>query len=219
MQKSILCFLVLVTAAVWSWDPALDTARNVDYLSDWEKDVIFEMNKVRTDPVRYANEVLKPLLSIYRGKIAHWPDQIPIETYEGARALNELIRELEARTTRLAPLRPSKGMSRAADDHARDQGRTGGLGHDGSDRSTPFQRMNRYGAWQGTAGENIEYGSSNGAQSVIFLLIDDGVRDRGHRKNILNPRFLVAGVATGSHPVYDTVTVTTFATGYQERSD
>lgn len=219
MKKIVFCVIALVGAALWAWDPALDTARTVDYLSDWEKDVIFEMNKVRNNPVRYANEVLRPLVRLYRGKIAHWPDQIPIETIEGVRALNEAIRELENLRGGLEPIRPSRGMSLAARDHARDQSRTGALGHDGADGSDPFKRMNRYGNWTGSAGENIEYGSSNGAQSVIFLLIDDGVPDRGHRKNILNGRFRVAGVATENHPVYETVTVTTFASGYRERSD
>jgi hypothetical protein len=40
---------------VANWDIAiLDTAANVDYLTGIEKDVILEMNKVRTDPKKYA---------------------------------------------------------------------------------------------------------------------------------------------------------------------
>jgi len=214
--KNLMILFVFTTSTLGAWDASLDTAREVDYLNDWEKDVIFEMNKVRHDPKRYAQEVLKPLVAYYRGSILNWPGQVPLQTQEGVRALNELIRELERLPGGLPLLNPSQGMSLGAKDHARDQSRTGQVGHYGSDRSDPFKRLNRYGSWLGTAGENIEYGSANGQQSVIFLLIDDGVRDRGHRKNILNARFLVAGVATASHPVYRTVTVTTFAQGFQD---
>jgi len=38
-------------------------------------------------------------------------------------------------------------------------------------------------------GENIQYGNSEIRYAVIDLLIDNGVSDRGHRKNILNPNY------------------------------
>lgn len=218
MKRGIFMILLVGTASVYAWDPSLDTARGVDYLSEWEKDVILEMNKVRSDPRRYVEEVLRPLRDLYRGRLLDWPGQTPLQTQEGRAALEELIRELERSTTSLDSLVPSPGMSRAARDHVRDQGRTGRVGHDGSDRSDPFQRLTRYGQWEGAAAENIEYGARSGSQSVIFLLIDDGVRGRGHRRNILNPRLRVAGVATGPHSVYGTMTVTTFAQRYRERT-
>ena len=37
---------------------------------------------------------------------------------------------------------------------------------------------------------------------LLQLLIDDGVEDRGHRRALLDPRFRVVGVATGSHSVF-----------------
>lgn len=38
-------------------------------------------------------------------------------------------------------------------------------------------------------GENIQYGNSEVRNAVIDLLIDNGVPERGHRKNILNSEY------------------------------
>lgn len=43
-------------------------------------------------------------------------------------------------------------------------------------------------------GENIQYGNKYARYAVIDLLIDHGVSDRGHRKNILNPNYKEFGV-------------------------
>ena len=49
-------------------------------------------------------------------------------------------------------------MAKACQDHCKDTGEIGTTGHFGSDLSTPFSRMNRYGSWAGGAAENISYG-------------------------------------------------------------
>ena len=75
-------------------------------------------------------------------------------------------------------------------------------------------RVERYGQWQSTIAENIAYGAKTARQIVVYLLIDDGVRDRGHRKNMLNPGFRMVGVATGTHPEYGIMSVMNFAGGF-----
>lgn len=45
-----------------------------------------------------------------------------------------------------------------------------------------------------TNAENIQYGNESARYAVIDLLIDHGVADRGHRKNLLNPIFRYFGV-------------------------
>jgi len=199
-----------------NWDIAtLDTAANADYLTDIEKDVILEMNKVRTDPKKYAELYIQPRLRYYNGKNYSVPEQITIMTSEGASAVNICITAL-SRANSAGVLVPELGLSRAAKDHVTDQSRTGQTGHDGSDRSTPKIRMERYGSFARsfTLGENIAYGTDKGRDIVIDLLVDDGVPSRGHRINIMNKAFTQTGVAFGTHTQYRTSCTITYADGY-----
>jgi len=183
-------------------------------LSPLELRVIAEMNKVRTQPTSYL-----PLLNNWKqrfcGNQVKLSQQVFLRTIEGVNAVNEAIDFLQS-VCPLPPCKLSLGMSQAARDHVRDQGETGNIGHSGGDGSTPFIRLNRYGRWQITAGENITYGVAQADKIIMQLMIDDGVRDRGHRNNIFNSTFQVAGVAFGYHVQYQNMCVITYAGGYKE---
>lgn len=198
----------------------LDTAANVDYLSDVERDVVLHLNMARSNPARYAREFIEPMLDYFNGSLYREPDSpanfAGIRTQEGTAAVVEAVRVLQ-RQDPLPLLYPSRGMSLGALDHARDQGQTGDVGHQGSDRSWPADRVNRHGRWQRTVGENIAYGPDSGREIVVQLIVDDGVPDRGHRVNIYSEDFGVVGVALGSHPRYGTVSVMTLAGDFREQ--
>jgi hypothetical protein len=51
---------------------------------------------------------------------------------------------------------------------------------------------------------------------VLALIVDDGVRGRGHRKNIFNPTYNMAGAAYGSHARFGSVCSIDFASDYAE---
>jgi hypothetical protein len=51
---------------------------------------------------------------------------------------------------------------------------------------------------------------------VIDLIVDDGVKDRGHRHNIFDPLAKVVGVACGRHDTYGYMCVMDFAGAYVE---
>ena len=185
------------------------------YLSPLETQVLDELNRVRANPKAYA-DTLAAMRQYYRGRLLELPGQVPLMTVEGPAALDGAVRALRAGkpASRFAP---SPGMSRAARGHADDIGPRGATSHTGKNGSDPFRRLQCCGSWEGSAGENIQYGGRNAREVVAQLLIDDGVPSRGHRKNILEPAFRVVGIGCGKHARFRSVCVIDFAAGYKEK--
>ncbi|MDR0234246.1 MAG: CAP domain-containing protein [Zoogloeaceae bacterium] len=215
----LLFLLVLVCSTARAWDiSALDTARNVDYLTPAEKDVILEMNKARSDPGRYAEEYLKPRLQWFGGPFGNNAYLAPgatvyTTTTEGRNGLQSCIDDLSRRPG-VPPLMPMRGLSLASRDHVMDTGPRGLTGHTGADGSSMNQRIERYGTWGVGAAENIDYGHNTGREIVIALLIDDGVPSRGHRTNIMDGAYRFVGTSIGSHRGYTYMCVTNYAGEY-----
>ena len=182
-----------------------------------EKQVVLEMSKVRLHPREYAHW-LRTQVQYFEGDLWRLPDHIPIQTEEGAAALEELIAVLE-RSLSLGPLSWNGGLSRAAGHLVREQGPTGQTGHKGPTGSTLQSRTLKYGLFQSLIGEVINYGLEQPRWTVVQLLIDDGVPGRGHRNAILNPAFHLAGAAIGPHAVYGEMTVVDLADGFLENPD
>lgn len=190
---------------------------SMSYLSELEKQVVRELNTVRRNPKGYAKH-LAAMKKYFNGKIMNIPgEDASIMTNEGVSAVNECY-DFLMNAEPIDTLRPSQGLSQAAEDHVDDQGPSGDTGHDGSDGSSPFDRIERYGQWLSTAGENIDYGNDEARRIVLSLLIDDGVASRGHRDNIFNSAFKVVGVACGPHKKYRNMCVMNFAGGFKKKS-
>ncbi len=207
--------LDVTTLADFQEEKKISSPSDIPYLTALEKGVVDEYNLARTNPKKYA-EFLAEYKKYYNGPYRDIPGEIRIVTNEGLEAVDEAIRFLQSASP-CPPLSPSRGMSKAAKDHVNDIGPKSIVGHLGSDRSTPFIRMNRYGTWQKTAGENISFGKRSAREIVIQLIIDDGVPSRGHRKNIFNCKFNRIGVAFGPHGRYGSMCVQTLAGEYIEK--
>jgi uncharacterized protein YkwD len=227
MQKKLLIVFISTALLIFSaeiilasgnksWNiPELNTAYHVNYLTDNEKAVVLEINKLRTNPAAYAEEYLVPMLNMYKGKILYMPGNDPILTKEGVVALREAIRDLK-NSKPVHPLLPDIRLTKASRDHQQEQSRTGQIGHRGSNGSRISDRIERHGNWDKRISENIFYGDPDARSVVLHLVIDDGVPGRGHRINFLDPELRLVGVSCGTHKVYRYMCVMNFAAGFRQ---
>ncbi|CAK82989.1 unnamed protein product (macronuclear) [Paramecium tetraurelia] len=173
------------------------------------------LNKLRQNP-KLAIPKLQEHLKLFKGNVLQKPGEIPLQTNEGPKAVNECISFLQNQKP-LNPLTWSKGLECAARDHVKDTGPKGVTGHTGTDGSSMSDRIERYGEWDVTVGENISYGQTTGEDVIIQLIIDDGVSSRGHRKNCFKPEFGVVGIYDGEHKQYKTQCVFDFAGSFEDK--
>jgi hypothetical protein len=172
-------------------------------LTSLEHDVFTEINSARTNPNAYAL-LLEAWRPLYQGRriivLRDGVEEVEV-TEEGLPALDEAVRTLRSTRAR-SPLHLSQALCKSADDLLRSQGPAGTVGHTAPDGSDPLARVQRYYLEPKLVGEILSYARKTGKDVVRHFLVDDGEKDRGHRKNLLNPQFGSVGVACGPHAVY-----------------
>lgn len=182
--------------------PALSAQEDAQALA---RAVVAQINWARQDP-KAAAEALRAWLPRFEGgRYLVFPGEPRLRTQEGDAPVKEAIAFLE-RQKPLPPLRWSGRLAAAAAELAKDQSAHGGLGHEGSDGSTPASRMDRRARLLGESGEVVTYGHfgdpPSARRAVLALIVDDGVPDRGHRTLLFTAAFTAAGAAWGPHPIY-----------------
>ncbi|MGN6493844.1 MAG: CAP domain-containing protein [Agriterribacter sp.] len=160
--------------SILSLQPAYKT------LSREEKEIVYWVNYVRKQPRLFCNEVLLPFLK-----------QFPEVKSSYSKSLVSELQALKPSNIML----PSEKLNTVASRHAKDLGSTGSsISHSSSHGMSFQERMNKAGITNCVA-ENVYEGKQQALQAVIFLLIDNGVRNLGHRKNILAKDNKAIGVA------------------------
>ncbi len=202
-------FLAVIMAAIFLAPAAFAEEGGLD------RGVFAEINLARTAPQSYAG-FLRDFRRRFQGKSFRMPDsRTLVRTSEGVTAVDEAIRFL-SRQKPLPALTWSAGLAAAAGELVSEEGRSGAIGHAARESGGTEERIERHGTWRGRIGENIAYGPSEARLIVMELIIDDGVRDRGHRKNIYDRHFRTAGTACGPHPRFGSMCVIDFAGGFSE---
>lgn len=192
----------------------LNTGKDADYLSDDEKNLILAMNLTRYDPPKYAQLYVYPRLQYFDNALFRFPGRTPQRTREGIEAVRELY--LEYLETEPLPLfYPSEGLSRASKDHAEYMKNTGSASHEGMGGMS--ERASRRGQWVSGLAENLHWGTTNAHEAIMSLMIDDGVKNRGHRKNQMDPSYRKVGVAIEDHPRMRRSYVINFAVDFIEK--
>lgn len=210
-----LSLVAFACALLFSTRVGAQKGPNANALSPLEQEIVQEINLARTRPQEYIS-YLQQMRPFFKGNIYQPPGRNALTTQEGASALDEAIGALR-QTQPLKPYELSRGMCLGANVLVKDQGPKGFTGHKGTDGSYCEQRIERFGTWQGTVGENISYGKDAARQRILTLLIDDGVANRGHRTRLLSPDYKVVGVSCGDHTQLGIMCVITFAGGYTDK--
>lgn len=165
------------------------------------EDVLKYMNEARTNPSGFAKYVKAEMDTFFN----EW--ELPLKpgcnyrTNESKKVWKETYEFL----THQKPLKPFKlnqGLTLAADDHAVDMAQHNFFGHNSSNGQSFSKRIEkRCGQAFGSSGENIGSdfkvaGRNHALQTVMGLIIDDGVPSRGHRKNIFSSDFTNVGCSS-----------------------
>ena len=178
-----------------------------------ERGIVAEINRLRTNPQSYV-QVLERRRNHYDGTRLALTSQgyeFNMITKEGWPAVEEAIRVLRT-TLPLPALNVSEGLALAARDLARDRATQQHVGHTGSDGSTFVERISRYLQNFDSAGESITRGGVPFATEVVQKsLIDDGIKSRAHRLDLLSRDFSLIGVACEPQALYGFLCVMEFA--------
>lgn len=162
---------------------AIDGGKNpASYLTKEELKMIDEINAVRSNPAGYI-----PHIETYIARLRQSGDWAP-----AIATAYELIDELKL-TPSLPTLQPVQCLYQAAKKHAEDQVRRGYVGHDGSDGSWPWDRVLRECPQMRDGNENLISKVTDPREAVIYLLVDDGIEARGHRRALLNGEWRYIG--------------------------
>ena len=168
-----------------------------------EARVLSELNYARSQPTEYLRK-----LNAYKRRfvgltVTDEASRAVIETEEGANAVEEAIRFVQASAAK-AELVWDDNLAGAAAEHANEQSLNGMVGHEAADGSDFGVRMDHWQALQQrpVVAEIISYGDFTQEGVVRELIVDDGVADRGHRAEIFDASLHRAGVSCKPHPIY-----------------
>ncbi|MGI9035342.1 MAG: CAP domain-containing protein [Pyrinomonadaceae bacterium] len=188
-----------------------ETAPN---FSSVAQSVLEEINAARNDPQSYV-KYLEDYKKLFKGDTVFLPDFTQVQTNEGTAGVDEAIEFLKT-APKLAPYKISDGLNQTSGTQLQDMMENSALGHKGKDGGDLATRLNRVGRFVGDYGENITHAAEIPRQIVMMMIIDDGVKSRGHRKNIFSPDYKVVGISFGKGKIGEGLCVVDFASGFYE---
>ncbi len=176
------------------WDKSTkekaNSAKDVDYLTFEEKEVIYLCNLARLNPKLFGETYVKQYVDSL---------EMPKTSY-----VNSLFATLK-KMKKVDILSPQKDLYEVAKTHAEDSGKKGTIGH-----QNVTTRFKKHAPRYGETAENCDYGSDKAIDIVMSLMIDEGVSDKGHRENILEKAMKSVGVAIREHKKWDYTCVMDF---------
>ena len=179
------------------------------------KEIIEEINKLRSNPPLYAKKVEK-YSKYFTDKAIKLPDfNIKIMTQEGAAPYIDTIEFLKGKE-KLNELIPSKALCEIAQeifDSLKDS-ETGEV-----DEELYSNLIDKYGSFNGKFTRAMDFGGFSTEQIVINFLVCDGDPDRSQREPILGSGLNKIGVAFGTHSIHSTICVLLTCTEFNNTKD
>lgn len=158
------------------------------------------LNAIRQNPSSFVQKIQ----SLYIDRLTTSPDGRPMDSQtnlvynEGSNIFSEAQNFL--RNARpLSPLTLESGLCKAAQGQSAYCAKVFQPTHSGPSGDQPQQRILQYGRFEGygvqASAENCGMSiDSNPERWLLDLVIDDGVPNRGHRKNIFDPNYQKIGL-------------------------
>jgi uncharacterized protein YkwD len=179
-----------------------NTAKYIDYLSSEEKNIIFYMNLARMDGTRFFKTYFQDFVDAHNQRMKRYSNynELKVNRYDSYyRGLEQDLK----RAKNLGLLYPDETLTYVSNQHGSDMNKHNMIGHVSSDGRTMVNRIEKYYKNRGMA-ENLAFGFSGGLDIVSMLLLDTGIPDVGHRRNILNSTMGLnrVGVSIQPHPHY-----------------
>lgn len=216
MKRTIL-LLLLMNAGLLQAQliDSLNTAKNCTYMKPEEREMIYEINLVRSNPAGYI-KFIQPILErsvmtlktrgkgqrnyavTYTSNMENGVEKIiksdtswNDENVEELRSLRSLVKDLK-NMKKLSVLKPDSGIYLALQSFVADQdAHQWKLIHTGSKGDHPWDRITKFSPKMAFGNENGA-GSSplkNAKETVIQLLMDSGIPGYGHRYNLLDKQW------------------------------
>ena len=167
-------------------------------MSDFNEDLIMEINLLRTNPKKYAKTISK-YMNYFKGNLLCLPGtNAGIQTEEGVEAFKEAVDFLNKQEN-LEPLKPSKGLCRIAEEFIAiyQKPDSGELANKDME-----DIINKYGSFSGSFSRAMDFGGETAEMAIINLVVSDGDPSRGQRESLLSNEIKKVGVANGEHEVY-----------------
>jgi len=178
------------------------------------KSILHEHNRLRCDPTCYI-PLLEDQMKFFKNDTLYKPKETAIQTNEGKVAYLEAIQFLKTQKP-IKELTYDQRLSNACQDHVNDIGPRGLISHESSDGRTLIDRFEKHLEWDGSCCENIDVGNKLATNIIISLLVDDGILDRPHQKNMFNPEMTFIGISCGEHKNFDIITVIDYVSSIRD---
>jgi uncharacterized protein YkwD len=169
-------------------------------LNPVEKEWFYWTNYSRSNPKRFWDSVVEPILAVYPGFRNSYTNSLKKDLYQSP-AL-PLVKPSSILAQSAQSLATALAAKNAAPSHTAPSGAT-------------FEDRMKAISIKRCAGENISFGLPNPVLMLVLLFIDEGVPDLGHRKTLLSSNFVEMGIGVGPYPGNKYMIVQDFACSQQ----